>query len=54
VNGVSITGPTTPVLVNASGQLRTATASSRALKADVRPLTRRAPALPGLEPVSYR
>jgi hypothetical protein len=38
VNGVSIAGPTKPVLVNSAGQLGTATASSAALKADVKPL----------------
>jgi hypothetical protein len=52
INGVSIAGPTQPVLVNASGQLGTATASSAALKTDIRPLN------PGrlldLRPVSYR
>ena len=54
VSGVSIPGPTQSVLVNANGQLGTATASSRALKTDFRPLTSRMPALLGLEPVSYR
>jgi hypothetical protein len=55
VDGASIAGPTQSVLVNANGQLGTATASSRALKRDVRPLGRAASRrLLSLRPVSYR
>ena len=54
VSGVSIAGPTQSVLVNANGQLGTATASSRKLKTDIRPLRSQLPALFALEPVSYR
>jgi hypothetical protein len=55
VSGVAIAGPGQSVLVNANGQLGTATASSRALKRDVRPLGRSASRrLLSLHPVSYR
>jgi hypothetical protein len=55
VSGASITGPTQAVLVNASGRLGTATASSARLKRDVRPLGAAASrGLLALRPVSYR
>ena len=55
VNGVSITGPTKPVLVNSSGQLGTATASSARLKTDIRSLDSIAiERVLALDPVSYR
>jgi hypothetical protein len=55
VSGVSIPGPTQAVLVNASGRLGTATASSARLKRDVRPLGAAASrGLLALRPVSYR
>ena len=54
VNGVSIAGPTQPVLVNAAGQLGTATSSSRALKTDIHGLGGTAQRVLALRPVSYR
>jgi len=45
VSGVSIPGPTQMVMVNANGQLGTATASSQALKTDIGPRTGRMSAL---------
>jgi hypothetical protein len=53
ISGSSITGPTQQVVVNAKGQLGTATASSAALKADIKPLVSTASLL-RLKPVSYR
>jgi endosialidase-like protein len=54
-SGVSIPGPTQAVVVNANGQLGTATASSAALKRDVRPLAGAASRrVLALRPVSYR
>jgi hypothetical protein len=54
VNGVSIPGPSQTVLVNASGQLGTATSSSAALKTDIHALGATADRVLGLRPVSYR
>ena len=54
MNNTSITGPTQTVLVNASGQLGTATASSAALKQDIAPIGDAADAILALRPVSYR
>ena len=54
VSGSSITGPTQTVLVNATGQLGTATASSAALKRDIRQLGPSASRVLALRPVSYR
>ena len=54
INNTSITGPTKTVLVNASGQLGTATASSAGLKTDIKPLASQATRLLDLRPVSYR
>jgi hypothetical protein len=54
VNNVSIAGPTQTVLVNASGQLGTATASSARLKRDVQAIGGRASRVLSLRPVSYR
>jgi len=51
IDGVSIPGPTRTVLVNGFGQLGTATASSAALKTDVRPLAAGAGSVLGLRPV---
>ena len=53
MSGVSIRGPTQAVVVNANGQLGTATAL-RALKTEIRPLRSRISAVLRLEPVSYR
>lgn len=54
VSGVSIAGPANGVLVNASGQLGTATSSSARLKQEVRGLGTSAGRVLGLRPVSYR
>ena len=54
INGASIPGPTQPVLVNAAGQLGTATSSSRALKTDIHGLGATAQRVLALRPVSYR
>ena len=49
MSGVSIPGPTQAVLVNANGQLGTATAAfAQASKTDIRPLRSRVRALRGL------
>ena len=55
ISGVSITGPTSAVRVNADGQLGTATSSSRELKRDIRAVDARGSAgVLALDPVSYR
>jgi hypothetical protein len=54
VSGVSISGPANGVLVNASGQLGTATSSSARLKQEVRGLGASAGRVLRLRPVSYR
>ena len=55
IHGISITGPTTTVLINGSGQLGTATASSSALKKDVAAIdTSTLGRLLALNPVSHR
>ncbi len=54
VSNTSITGPTQSVLVNANGQLGTATASSERLKREVHPLSKRIGRVLSLRPVSYR
>jgi hypothetical protein len=55
VNGAAVSGPTRTVLVNSSGQLGTATASSARLKRNIRPIGGRAAAgVLGLRPLSYR
>jgi hypothetical protein len=54
VSGVAISGPANGVLVNASGQLGTATSSSARLKQEVRGLGASAGRVLGLRPVSYR
>ena len=55
ISGVSITGPTSAVRVNADGQLGTATSSSRDLKRDIRAVDARGSSgVLALDPVSYR
>ena len=54
ITGVSIPGPTRPVLINANGQLGTATASSARLKTDIHGLSATAQRVLALRPVSYR
>ena len=54
VSSVSIPGPTSTVLVNASGQLGTATSSLSSEKMNIEPLSALARLVLDLRPVSYR
>jgi hypothetical protein len=54
VNGIAIPGPTLPVLINANGQMGTATASSERFKDDVRDMDAKSEQLLALRPVTFR